>query len=106
MRARIGQAGFYLLFAVVVTQSVQLVGIYLVFASLIVPALAAKRFTEKARLAIGYTVGLVGYIAGLIASSIFDLPTGAVIVVSLLVTFIAAVVISLAVPVRLRSVTA
>ena len=45
-RARIGQAGFYVLFALVVTQSVQLVGIYLVFASLIVPALAARRFAE------------------------------------------------------------
>jgi zinc/manganese transport system permease protein len=105
-RARIGQAGFYLLFALVVTQSVQLVGIYLVFASLIVPALAAKRFTQNARLGIGYAVGLVGYVAGLIASSVFDLPTGAVIVVSLLLTFIVAVVISLSVPVRLRAVTA
>ncbi len=43
-RARLGQIGFYVLFALVVTQSVQLVGIYLVFASLIVPALAARLF--------------------------------------------------------------
>jgi len=106
MRARIGQAGFYLLFALVVTQSVQLVGIYLVFASLIVPALAAKRFAERARLGVGYAVGLTGYVAGLIASSLFDLPTGAVIVVSLLLTFIAAVLISLVIPVRWRSATA
>ena len=42
---------FYVLFALVVTQSVQLVGIYLVFASLIIPALAAKRFAERQRLA-------------------------------------------------------
>ncbi len=107
-RNRIGQAGFYVLFALVVTQSVQLVGIYLVFASLIVPALAAKRFAEKYRLAIGYAVGLVGYVLGLVASSLFDLPTGAVIVVSLLVTFIAAVVISLAAPVgwRAQNITA
>src|SRR4051812_13605812 len=45
-RARIGIVGFYVLFALVVTQSVQLVGVYLVFASLIVPALAARRFAE------------------------------------------------------------
>jgi zinc/manganese transport system permease protein len=94
-RQRIGQVGFYILFALVVTQSVQLVGIYLVFASLIVPALAAKRFPERYRLAIGYGVGIVGYVAGLVASSAFDLPTGAVIVVSLLATFIVAVVLSL-----------
>ena len=37
-REKLGQIGFYVLFALVVTQSVQLVGIYLVFASLIVPA--------------------------------------------------------------------
>ena len=98
LRARIGQAGFYVLFALVVTQSVQLVGIYLVFASLIIPALAAKRFAERHRLAIGYAIGLIGYIVGLVASSLFDLPTGAVIVVSLLLTFVLAVILSLAIP--------
>ena len=103
-RARLGQAGFYVLFALVVTQSVQLVGIYLVFASLIVPALAAKRFAEPARLAVGYAVGLIGYVLGLISSSLWDLPTGAVIVVTLLVTFIGAVIVSLMVPVRYRAV--
>jgi len=106
LRARLGHAGFYLLFALVVTQSVQLVGIYLVFTSLIVPALAAKRFAERYRLAIGYGVGLIGYVLGLVASSLFDLPTGAVIVVTLLVTFIAAVVASLAVPASWRAATA
>jgi zinc/manganese transport system permease protein len=103
MRKWIGQAGFYLLFALVVTQSVQLVGIYLVFASLIVPALAAKRFAERHRLAVGYAVGLVGYVAGLVASSLFDMPTGAVIVVSLLLTFVFAVLISLVMPVGSRA---
>ena len=102
-RARIGQAGFYILFALVVTQSVQLVGIYLVFASLIVPALAAKRYAERYRLAIGYATGLIGYVMGLAASSIFDLPTGAVIVVTLLLTFVVMVILSLMVPVRLRA---
>jgi zinc/manganese transport system permease protein len=103
MRSYIGQAGFYVLFALVVTQSVQLVGIYLVFASLIVPALAAKRFAERRRLGIGYAVGLLGYVAGLVASSLFDLPTGAVIVVSLLLVFIAAVAISLVAPAGSRA---
>jgi zinc/manganese transport system permease protein len=102
-RARIGQAGFYILFALVVTQSVQLVGIYLVFASLIVPALAAKRFAEGGRLAVGYATGLIGYVVGLAASSIFDLPTGAVIVVTLLLTFLVMVIVSLIVPHRLRA---
>jgi len=105
LRARLGRAGFYLLFALVVTQSVQLVGIYLVFASLIVPALAAKRFSERRRLGVGYAVGLVGYVAGLVASSLFDMPTGAVIVVSLLAAFVGAVIISLAIPAGSRAAT-
>jgi zinc/manganese transport system permease protein len=86
-RKRIGQIGFYVLFALVVTQSVQLVGVYLVFASLIVPALAARRFPESMRLAAGYGVGVAGYLIGLVASSLFDLPTGAMIVVALVAVF-------------------
>ena len=50
-------------------------------------------------------VGLIGYVLGLVASSLFDLPTGAVIVVSLLVTFIVTIVISLMVPSGWRAVT-
>ena len=102
-RNRLGQTGFYVLFALVVTQSVQLVGIYLVFASLIVPALASKRFAENIRLWVGYGVGLIGYILGLVGSSLFDLPTGAVIVVTLLLTFLAAILVSLYVPERYRA---
>ncbi|MBV9548306.1 MAG: metal ABC transporter permease, partial [Alphaproteobacteria bacterium] len=104
-RRKLGQIGFYVLFALVVTQSVQLVGVYLVFASLIVPALAARRFADgPARLWIGYAAGLAGYIAGLVASSVFDLPTGAVIVVTLLLALIGAVIASLLVPARMRAI--
>jgi zinc/manganese transport system permease protein len=97
-RARLGLIGFYVMFALVVTQSVQLVGIYLVFASLIIPALAARRFPERMRLAVGYITGVAGYLLGLVASALYDWPTGAVIVVALLVVFIVAVVISRALP--------
>jgi zinc/manganese transport system permease protein len=93
-RMRLGQLGFYTLFALVVTQSVQLVGIYLVFASLIVPALAARLYPESWRLSVGYLVGLVGYAGGLVASSVFDLPTGATIVVALVATFVLAILLS------------
>jgi len=82
-RRHIGRIGFYMLFAMVVTQSVQLVGIYLVFASLIVPSLAARRFSKNISLLVGYSVGVAGYLIGLVASSILDLPTGAMIVVAL-----------------------
>src|SRR5262249_20853446 len=93
-RQRLGQIGFYVLFALVVTQSVQLVGIYLVFTSLIVPALASRHFPPEQRLAVGYAVGLAGYVSGLIASSLFDLHTGAVIVVTLAIAFVCATLLS------------
>src|ERR1700742_2022449 len=57
LRQRLGEIGFYLLFAVTVTQSVQLVGIYLVFASLIVPALVMTLLKVRYPLLLGYGVG-------------------------------------------------
>ena len=76
---KLGRAGFYLLFAISVTASVQLVGVYLVFASLMVPALATRRLRSH-WLAAGYAIGFAGYLVGLVLSAYFDLPTGAVIV--------------------------
>ncbi len=102
-RERLGQIGFYVLFALVVTQSVQLVGVYLVFASLIVPALAARRFAPRLRLWVGYGVGIAGYMLGLIGSSVLDLPTGAAIVVTLILAFAIAVVLSQTLPPALRA---
>lgn len=78
-REKIGNSGFYLLFAVSVTASVQLVGVYLVFASLIIPALAT-RYSSSTRFRAGYGVGAAGYAGGLLVSAWFDLPSGAVIV--------------------------
>ena len=72
LRARLGGGLFYGLFAVAVTLSVQLVGIYLVFASLILPALVARR----RGLAAGYFAGAAGYALGLAASALLDLPAG------------------------------
>ena len=103
LRERLGLVGFYVLFALVVTQSVQLVGVYLVFASLIVPALAARRFAPKLRLWVGYGVGVVGYVLGLLVSSLFDLPTGAAIVVTLIAAFVVSVIASALVPQTLRA---
>lgn len=82
--------GFYALFALAVTQSVQLVGVYLVFASLIIPALATRRIRPGwLRLACGWAVGLLASLGGLLLSLRLDLPAGAVIVWSLGVVAIA-----------------
>lgn len=69
---------FYLLFALAVTASVQLVGVYLVFATLIIPALAARN--AKRPLLSAYIVGISGYAVGLPLSAVTDLPSGAVVV--------------------------
>ncbi len=84
LRERLGRAGFYVLFACTVTISVQLVGVYLVFAGLIIPALATRKFASR-RLIAAYATSAVGYALGLVLSSLFDLPSGAVIVWSMAV---------------------
>jgi zinc/manganese transport system permease protein len=74
---------FYALFALTVTASVQLVGVFLVFASLIIPALTARSWNTKRPLAVAYAIGLAGYVLGLLSSAFLDLPTGAAIVCAL-----------------------
>jgi zinc/manganese transport system permease protein len=71
--------GFYALFALAVTASVQLVGVYLVFASLIVPALATWRAGRR-RTLYAFSIGIGGYAAGLLLSAWLDLPSGATVV--------------------------
>ncbi len=72
---------FYLLFSLAITSSVQMVGIYLVFATLIMPALATYRILGKSRrLGAAYLIGLMGYALGICTSMQLDLPTGAAIV--------------------------
>lgn len=81
---RLGQFRFYVSFAIAVTASVQLVGVYLVFASLIIPALA-MRHASGHPLVKGFAVGIAGYALGLIVSAVYDLPAGAAIVWALAV---------------------
>jgi len=79
MQQRIGRTGFYLLFACAVTVAVQLVGVYLVFTTLIVPALATRRMTRR-RLAACYLLATAAYALGLAISLVCDLPPGPLIV--------------------------
>ena len=74
---------FFALFGVVITSSVGIAGILLVFSFLIVPALIGKLFQSsiKGRLVVGWIFGLVICLVGMIISYVFDLPGGAVLVV-------------------------
>ncbi len=74
---------FYLLFAITVTASVQLVGVFLVFASLILPALAVRTLADRPALASGYALSAAAYALGLWLSVPLDLPSGPLIVIVL-----------------------
>lgn len=79
LQKRGGRVLFYGLFGLSVTASVQLVGVYLVFATLIIPALATRGATG-ARMAKAYAVAASGYAIGLWLSAWLDLPSGATVV--------------------------
>lgn len=76
---------FYASFGFVVTSSVAIAGVLLVFSYLIVPAVSAMLFAERLgpRLAIGWGMGAIVSAAGVILSYALDLPTGATIVTTL-----------------------
>ena len=78
-RLRAG-AGFFVLFALVVTASMQLVGVYLVFASLILPALAARAGKGYIHWR-AFASGAAAVAAGIFASAAADLPAGPFLVV-------------------------
>jgi zinc/manganese transport system permease protein len=73
---------FYASFGLVVTSSVAIAGVLLVFCYLIVPAVAAMLYADTIgrRLALGWTMGTVVSAAGVYLSLVLDLPTGATIV--------------------------
>ena len=73
---------FYLSFGVVITFSVPIVGVLLVFSFLVVPAAVAFQFTERlgALAVLAWLAGAVASAGGLWLSFRFDLPTGPVIV--------------------------
>jgi zinc/manganese transport system permease protein len=78
-----GTTGFYLVFALAITASVQLVGVYLVFASLILPALAVRRWPGRSGVLAGWGLGALAYAGGLAASAWYDWPAGPAIVIAL-----------------------
>jgi zinc/manganese transport system permease protein len=73
---------FYASFGFVVTSSVAIAGVLLVFCYLIVPSVAAMLFADTIgkRLAIGWTMGTIVSALGVYLSLMLDLPTGATIV--------------------------
>jgi zinc/manganese transport system permease protein len=93
---------FYASFGVVVTRSVAIAGVLLVFCYLIVPSVGAMLFAESigGRLAIGWVMGVVVSMLGMYFSVEFDLPTGATIVCTFGVILIAMAIARVTLPRR------
>jgi zinc/manganese transport system permease protein len=86
---------FYATFGLVVTSSVRIAGVLLVFSYLIVPALAGVALgrTVAERLVVGWTLGTLVSVLGIAASATLDLPTGATVVCAFGLTLLAGWVI-------------
>jgi hypothetical protein len=84
-RVRMWDFLFYLTFAFVITSSVAIAGVLMVFSFLVIPAVIANLFADRigARLAIGWSVGIVACLAGLAGSYRMDMPSGPAVVTSL-----------------------
>ena len=89
-RSALGMFGFYLIFALAITASVQVVGVYLVFASLILPALAVRKTMGRTGLLAGWLLGGLAYAAGLALSAMLDWPSGPTIVLTLAIAALVA----------------
>jgi zinc/manganese transport system permease protein len=73
---------FYCTFGLVVTSSVALAGVLLVFSFLIIPAVIGFLFSDRMgiALAVGWTAGVIASLAGFAVSVALDVPTGAAMV--------------------------
>lgn len=81
--ARHRPLAFYFVFAIAVMASVRVIGVFLVFATLILPALAVHGLSERRGLAAGFGLAVAGYALGLWLSVPLDLPAGPLIVCTL-----------------------
>ena len=90
-RVRVWDFVFYATFGVVVTSSVRIGGVLLVFSYLIVPALAgiALGRTVRAKLLVGWVFGVLVSVLGVVTSAALDLPTGATVVCAFGATLLA-----------------
>lgn len=83
---------FYVSFGIVITSSVSIAGVLLVFSYLVVPAVIAMMFAETVgkRLALGWGAGAVVSLAGMLVSYYGDLPTGPAVVLCFAILLVVA----------------
>lgn len=76
---------FYPLFAITIPFSVSMIGVYLVFASLIFPALAVVTNSQNNKIKTGILLSTLSYLLGLLSSYLFDWPAGPAIILMMAV---------------------
>ena len=76
---------FYMTLGVLVTQSVSIAGVLLVFSYLVIPAVIGQMWSTSigTRLLVGWAVAILGSVAGILWSFYSDYPTGPAVVISL-----------------------
>lgn len=78
-------SGFYLIFAILMPITVKLMGIYLEFALLVIPALCAATLKGTRFFVASISIGVVGILSGIAVSARYDLPSGASVVITLFI---------------------
>jgi zinc/manganese transport system permease protein len=97
---------FYSLFGIVISLSVPVAGVLMVFSSLVIPAVVAFLFTSRFNVAlwIAWGVGAVAQVAGVVASFRWDIPTGPLLVCTFGLTVVIGLLLRLVVGMRPGSV--
>ena len=82
MKVRLWDFLFYVTFGIIITLSVEMAGVLMVFAYLVAPAIIALASSDRwrARIALAYAIGVTGSALGLYASYAWDFPSGPAIV--------------------------
>jgi zinc/manganese transport system permease protein len=106
MRVRLWDTLFYAMFAIMVTRSVAVAGVLVVFSFLIIPGACAAMFVDsfKWRIVIAWAVASIVSVLGMAISAIWDLPSGSTVVATFGATLLLSVCLG-AIVRRSRSIT-
>ena len=82
MHVRLWDTLFYAMFAIMVTRSVAIAGVFVVFSFLIIPGACAALFVKdlRRRIPIAWLVATIVSVLGMAISAMFDLPSGSTVV--------------------------
>ncbi|PKG37185.1 metal ABC transporter permease [Psychromonas sp. Urea-02u-13] len=86
-------SGFYVAFALAIPMLIQTLGVYLEFAMLVVPAVAAASLMAHRPIIVAFIIASIGLMAGLMSSLFWDIPSGPAIVLMICLTALFALLV-------------